>query len=48
MKFAIELAERAENYNEVPVGCVIADHNQKLMIQPVMLKQLQFEVHVEN
>lgn len=31
MKFAIELAERAENYNEVPVGCVIADHNQKLV-----------------
>ena len=31
MKFAIELAERAENYDEVPVGCVIADHNQKLV-----------------
>ncbi len=31
MKFAIELAEHAENYNEVPVGCVIADHDQKLV-----------------
>ena len=31
MKFAIKLAEQANNLNEVPVGCVLVDGNGNLV-----------------